>query len=82
MTALNAVEPVNGGQILYTAPASGASATLSGSPASITGGSTSVTVMANGIEGSYQIMASAAGAASVAFNLKNFYKIFLPLVMR
>ena len=83
ITALNAVEPVNGGQVVFTAPASGASATLSGSPATIAGGSASVTATANGSEGSYQVMASAAGAGSVTFDLENFfYKIFLPLVMR
>jgi hypothetical protein len=38
VTAKNPVEPVNGGRVVFTPPASGASAAISGSPATISGG--------------------------------------------
>ena len=62
---------VNGGKVTFTAPGSGASATLVTSPATISGGSASVTATANATAGSYQVTASAAGATSVNFNLSN-----------
>lgn len=67
-------EPVTGGQISFTAPGSGASATISGSPATINGSAqASVTATANGQAGGYQVAATANGAASgVNFNLTNF----------
>ncbi|MCA1666054.1 MAG: putative Ig domain-containing protein [Thermomicrobia bacterium] len=65
-------EPVNGGVVTFTAiPNAGASATLTGSPATITGGQASVTATANTTAGSYSVIASAAGAASVTFSLTN-----------
>jgi subtilisin family serine protease len=77
--------------ITFSAPNSGASATLS-SASAITGanGQASVTATANGIAGSYNVTAS-SGAASVEFNLTNTaaptppptnYNIFLPHIVR
>ena len=65
-------EPVNGGAVTFTPPASGASAAITGSPATISGGAASVTATANGTAGGpYNVTASAAGAASVDFSLTN-----------
>jgi CSLREA domain-containing protein len=66
-------EPVAGGQVSFTAPASGASAGLSGTPATIgANGQASVTATANGVIGqNYTVMASAAGAAAVGLTLSN-----------
>jgi hypothetical protein len=72
VTAKNAVEPVAGGAITFTAPATGASAVLKGNPATITNGKASVTAIANGTTGSYTVRASATGIASpVSFSLTN-----------
>ena len=71
VAANNAVEPVNGGKVTFTPPASGASASLATSPATIAGGSASVNATANGIRGSYLVTATMAGANSVSFNLRN-----------
>ena len=71
VTALNILEPVNGGQVTFTAPISGASAALATSPVTISGAAVSVNATANETEGSYQVAASAAGADSVYFNLEN-----------
>ena len=67
VTANNPSEPVAGGLVTFTAPPSGASATLSGSPAAISAtGTASVTATANGIGGQYTVSASTAGAAAPA----------------
>jgi len=72
VTANNAVEPVNGGQITFTPPASEASAALTTSPATILGGVASVTATANGIVGGpYTVVARTAGATNVNFSLTN-----------
>ncbi len=71
VTANDPVEPVDGGRVTFTPPADGASADIAGSPATIAGGVAGVTVTANGTPGSYDVTASAAGAASVAFALTN-----------
>jgi LPXTG-site transpeptidase (sortase) family protein len=62
VTANAAIEPVNGGQVSFTAPGSGASASLTGSPAAISGGAASVTATANGTSGPYSVNASTRGA--------------------
>ena len=70
----SAGEPVDGGTVTFTPPASGASAGITGSPASIGAlgsGSASAYVTANSIPGSYSVTASARGAASVDFSLEN-----------
>jgi hypothetical protein len=55
-------EPVAGGKVTFTAPATGASAVLAGSPATIAAdGTVSTVATANGTEGSYAVSASATG---------------------
>jgi hypothetical protein len=74
VTAVNAVEPVAGGVVTFTAPASGPSATLVGSPATVgAGGATSAMATANGIKGAYTVAASVipTGAAGASFALTN-----------
>jgi hypothetical protein len=70
-----APEPVDGGVILFTAPASGASATFAGGGTSktgtISGFQTSIPLTANGTTGSYNVVASSPGAASKSFALTN-----------
>jgi uncharacterized repeat protein (TIGR01451 family) len=75
-------EPVNGGQIILTAPSSGASIT---GPIPITltiaGGAVSRSVTANGIGGGpYAVTASATGATSVTYNLTNTYLLTIAIV--
>ena len=67
------LEPVIGGLVIFTPPASGASAIITGSPATIgAGGAASVTAAANGAAGGpYTVVASTSGASSVNFNLTN-----------
>ncbi len=69
---VNAGEPVNGGQVTFTAPTTGAGATFSGNPATIiSDGTASLTATANDSAGTYQVTASAAGANAVNFDLEN-----------
>jgi predicted outer membrane repeat protein len=72
VTANNSLEPVAGGQITFTPPASGASAAITSSPATIdAGGTASVTATANALPGSYSVTASTTGASNATFNLTN-----------
>jgi hypothetical protein len=76
-------EPVDGGLITFAVPSSGASATIAQNPAIISGlggkrapeyyqGAVDATATANGIEGAYEVTASAAGlAAGATFYLTN-----------
>jgi CSLREA domain-containing protein len=67
-------EPVNGGQVTFTPPVSGASATLAGNPATISSGTaTTGIVTANAvIGGPYIVTANANGATpTVNFTLTN-----------
>jgi hypothetical protein len=65
-------DPVNGGLVTYSAPGSGASASLSSSAVTISGGSASTNATANGTAGSYQVSANAAGVSVAAlFDLTN-----------
>ncbi len=65
-------EPVNGGKVTFTGPASGAAATLATSPATVSGGTASVTATANGTAGGpYTVSAGMVGAATVMFSLTN-----------
>jgi hypothetical protein len=64
-------EPVNGGQVILTAPASSASLMTTPITLTIANGVVSSTVTANDTVGSYSVIASALGAANVAFNLTN-----------
>ncbi len=71
VTAKNAIEPVNGGIVTFTPPSSGPTATLSSTTAVIAGGKASVTATANSALGTYTVSASASGATSLTFSLKN-----------
>ena len=72
VTAVNSVEPVDGGIISFTAPAAGASAVLSAATAVIASGQASVTATAGTVAGSYTVTASAAGVSTAAsFALTN-----------
>ena len=73
VTANNPIEPVAGGLVTFTPPASGASAELTGNPATISAsGTASVTATSNGVAGSYTVSATANGAPGAAsFSLTN-----------
>ena len=76
VTANNPVEPVAGGVVTFSAPSSGASASLSTtSPVTIgSNGQASVTATANITGGQYTVSASTAGAAAPAsFVLTNLF---------
>ncbi|HNB73360.1 MAG TPA: choice-of-anchor Q domain-containing protein [Acidobacteriota bacterium] len=66
-------EPVDGGQVVFLVPGSGASCTVASNPATIIGGTaTSGTATANDLAGGpYQVTATANGSPSVDFNLTN-----------
>jgi filamentous hemagglutinin family protein len=66
-------EPVNGGQIQFAAPIVGAGVLLSSNPVPVTiaAGGAQLSLTANPIVGSYNIDASANGAAWIAFALTN-----------
>ncbi len=67
-------EPVQGGVVKLTAPASGASATFAGGSriaAIDASGQASIAVAANGVAGGYTVTASAGGNAVASFGLKN-----------
>ncbi len=86
VTANAAGEPVSGGRVTFTAPSSGASATISGSPATIgAGGAAQVSATANATVGAYTVTASTKGSASAAFYLTNkakAFRSFLPVVRK
>ncbi len=73
VTPNNPGDPVDGGVVTFTAPASGPSATLIPSgPVTIASGTATVSATANGILGGpYSVMAATAGASSVSFSLTN-----------
>ncbi len=65
-------EPVDGGAVTFSAPASGASTHPATNTAIIAGGAVSQSVVANGTAGSYTVTAGAKGAGSaLAFALQN-----------
>lgn len=65
-------EPVAGGRVGFTAPSDGAAARLDGAPATIADdGTAAVVAVANAVVGIYAVVASAAGAAPIAFTLTN-----------
>jgi hypothetical protein len=66
VTANNNLEPIDGGVVTFTAPSSGASATLSANNATIDGGSASVTAAANDSVGSCTVSAAVSGASTPA----------------
>ena len=70
--AIDTSEPVNGGQVTLTAPAALASTNPAVNIATIASGAISQLVTANGTAGGpYTVIASAAGATSVNFSLRN-----------
>ncbi len=71
VTPNNPVEPVDGGVVTFTAPSSGASATLSAGTATIAGGQAFVTATAGATAGSYTVTASASGSPGATFSLTN-----------
>ena len=73
MTANNPVEPVAGGTVTFSAPATGASAVLSStSPVTIgANGQASVMASANATGGLYTVTTATAGAAPASFALTN-----------
>jgi hypothetical protein len=76
VTANNPVEPVRGGVVTFTLPATGASGTFaSGQTATVpidaAGNATAPGLIANGTAGSYAVTASTAGAATAVFQLTN-----------
>ena len=73
VTANNTNEPVAGGQVTFTVPVSGASASLSVNPATIAAnGQASTTPTANATPGNYTVTATARGVTNTAsFSLTN-----------
>ncbi len=72
VTAVNPVEPVDGGVVSFAViPSGGASATLSAATATIAGGTASVTATANSTNGQYIVAASVALAQTAGFALTN-----------
>jgi CSLREA domain-containing protein len=73
VTANNPIEPVAGGLVTFTPPASGASAVLTGNPVTLSAsGTASVTATSNAVGGSYTVSATASGApAAASFSLSN-----------
>ena len=71
-TANDPTEPVDGGQVTFTPPGSGASASIATSPATIAGGTVSVLPQPTARQARpYNVIASTAGATSVNFSLTN-----------
>ena len=72
VTAVNPVEPVDGGVLTFAAPATGASAALSAASAVIANSQAGVTATAGTSGGSYTVTASVANFATAAnFKLTN-----------
>lgn len=70
VTANNPAEPVNGGVVSFTRPATGPSAALATPTATIAAGAASTKATANAAAGSYVVSAK-VGGSSVNFNLTN-----------
>jgi hypothetical protein len=70
-------EPVQGGVITFSAPASGAGASLSPPLPLNAAGQTSVSATANGTAGGYAVSATARGATTQSFSLTNLAPVAL-----
>ena len=70
MTAINPVEPVEGGVVNFVAPSTGASATFAPASATISGGRAKAVATANATAGQYTATAT-TGAGSTGFTLTN-----------
>ncbi|WP_165230648.1 choice-of-anchor Q domain-containing protein [Aquisphaera insulae] len=76
VTTNSPLEPVAGGLVTFTPPASGASATFSSDPAVIGGdGTASATPSSNFIGGTYTVSATAAGATGAASYILTNYAV-------
>jgi filamentous hemagglutinin family protein len=75
-------EPVDGGQIRFTAPTTGAGVVLSNNPLPMTivGGTAQLALTANPIAGTYNVMATANGSLPVTFALTNTLPPVPPVV--
>jgi filamentous hemagglutinin family protein len=75
-------EPVDGGQIFFTAPTTGAGVVVSSNPTPVTiaGGVAPLTLTANSIAGTYDILATTNGLPPVAFTLTNTLPPVVPPV--
>lgn len=85
VTANHASEPVDGGKVTFTAPASGASTNPAVDSATIASGMVAQSVSANGINGGpYSVTASAAGVQTpLTFELTNTpYYTYLSIIFR
>ncbi len=73
VTANDSTEPVNGGQVSFTRPATGASLTYRVNPIrpTIVGGRAQIFANANGTAGAFDVIASVVGGNSVTFDLTN-----------
>jgi hypothetical protein len=60
------LQPVNGGQVTFKVPASGASASLSHTTVTISGGQATVNATANGTVGAYSVVASIPDGGTTA----------------
>jgi hypothetical protein len=74
---------VKDGLVTFSAPANGASASLTTSPAAISNGRASVTASANGVNGPYSVTVTATGANTLNFVLENLKtRIFVPFLKK
>jgi hypothetical protein len=75
-------EPVQGGQVTFSAPTSGATATFpDGTVALDANGKASLSVLANSTTGGYTVTATTTGAAPVNFSLTNVAPLSLPAAL-
>jgi predicted outer membrane repeat protein len=82
VTANNAVEPVDGGVVIFVAnpAANGATAIFLDSSVVIAGGQAALTAAPNNVDGSYNVVASAS-SLSASFDLTNAGSAFAALVV-
>ncbi|WP_376692420.1 choice-of-anchor Q domain-containing protein [Wenzhouxiangella sp. EGI_FJ10409] len=74
-------DPVDGGQVSFLAPGSGASLSTEVSTVTIAGGQASITATANTIGGSYVVTAGTTGSNDTAtFNLTNQFEVTASVV--
>jgi hypothetical protein len=75
-------EPVQGGQVTFSAPASGASATFPDGTLTLdANGKASLSATANSTGGGYTVTATTTGAAAVNFSLTNVAPLSLPAAL-
>ena len=75
-------EPVNGGLVTFTSPASGASAVLGTPSSTIAGGQAQTTLTANSSSGAYNVTANTRGSTgSISFSLSNVAPLMTDIVL-